>query len=41
MSQMEALDQYNVGGSLSIPDHPPGMPYVKIPPMGEFGVTSQ
>lgn len=34
------LSQFVVGGDLDVPEHPPGMPYIKSPPMGQFSVTS-
>jgi hypothetical protein len=32
--------QFNVNGGLNVPNHPPGMPYIKTDPMGSFDVTT-
>uniref|UniRef100_A0A7S0VU92 Uncharacterized protein n=1 Tax=Hemiselmis tepida TaxID=464990 RepID=A0A7S0VU92_9CRYP len=31
--------KYTVTGDVDVPEHPPGMPYVKVPPMGDVAVT--
>jgi len=36
----QMLPQFSVNGGLEVPDHPPGMKYVKTDPMGSFEVTS-
>ena len=36
----QMLPQFSVNGAMDVPDHPPGMKYVKTDPMGSFEVTS-
>jgi hypothetical protein len=37
---MQMLPQFSVNGGLEVPDHPPGMKYVKTDPFGSFEVTT-
>ena len=39
-ARTQMLPQFQVNGGLEVPDHPPGMKYVKTDPMGSFEVTS-
>jgi hypothetical protein len=39
-ARTQKLAGYAVGGSFQVPESPPGMPYVKAPPMGEVTLTS-
>ena len=39
-AQTQMLPQFSVSGGLEVPDHPPGMKYVKTDPFGSFEVTS-
>ncbi|EKX31475.1 hypothetical protein GUITHDRAFT_122336 [Guillardia theta CCMP2712] len=36
----QMLDQFHVAGAMEVPEHPPGMPYVKTDPIGSFEVTT-
>ena len=38
--QTQMLPQFTVNGGLEVPDHPPGMKYVKTDPMGSMEVTT-
>ncbi len=39
-AQMQMLPEFSVNGGLEVPDHPPGMKYVKTDPFGSFEVTT-
>jgi len=39
-AQTQMLPQFQVNGGLEVPDHPPGMKYVKTDPFGSFEVTT-
>jgi len=39
-AQTQMLPQFSVNGGLEVPDHPPGMKYIKTDPIGAFDVTS-
>lgn len=40
VSRSQLRQQYVMSGNIDVPQHPPGMPYVKVPPMGDVGITS-
>lgn len=33
--------KYVMSGAVDVPLHPPGMPYLKVPPMGDVEVTDE
>jgi len=39
-AQTQMLPQFSVNGGLEVPDHPPGMKWIKTDPIGSFDVTS-
>ena len=39
-AQTQMLPQFSMSGGLEVPDHPPGMKWVKTDPMGSFEVTT-
>lgn len=40
LSRQEQLAGYTMSGAIDVPTHPPGMPYVKMDPMGKMAITN-
>ena len=38
-ARTQQLADFQVSGAMDVPEHPPGMPYIKSPPMGEMELT--
>lgn len=41
MQRAVLATKYTMSGNVDVPLHPPGMPYLKAPPMGDVEVTDE